>query len=110
MIPLLHLTFLGEKQYGLTSHPSSEVDIRVFLKGFWFSVFLIGPSFAEYGHMVEKTPCWMANYAEGRTECSDYCDLIPHNHFYKFRSRHYFTLRSAGVNKQNGISQRQCYA
>ena len=54
MIPLLHLTFLGEEQYGPTSHPSSEVDIRVFLKGFWFSVFLIGPSFAEYGHMVQK--------------------------------------------------------
>ena len=26
MIPLLHLTLLGEEQYGLTSHPSSEVD------------------------------------------------------------------------------------
>ena len=82
MIPLLHLTFLGEEQYGLTSHPSSEVEIRVFLKGFWFSVFSIGPSFAEYGHMVQKPPCWMANDAEGRTECSDYCDLIPHNHFF----------------------------
>ena len=80
MIPLLHLTYQGEEQYGLTSHPSSEVDIRVFLKGFWFSVFLIGPSFAEYGHMVQKTHCWMANDAEGRTECSVYCDLIPRKH------------------------------
>ena len=28
--------------------------------------------FAEYGHMVQETPCWMANDAEGQEKQRDY--------------------------------------
>ena len=29
-------------------------------------------TFAEYGHMVQETPCWMANDAEGQEIQRDY--------------------------------------
>ena len=28
--------------------------------------------FAEYGHMVQETPCWMANDAKGQEKQRDY--------------------------------------
>ena len=71
------IKFLGEEQYGITSYPTCEVNLRVFLRNFFLKSQFSGRAFNRY---TERS------ILVGRTECFYFqcCLLTANNHCFSF--------------------------